>query len=439
MRHRNILIIFLAVLTFSSCREEEDCMLNPTDLLTAAESDTGMTGKFNVVWNAINTGYAFWDVTDVDWDQRYREYKPLFVELDQQIDTMEITSLDTITALGKTLFQGLLSGLKDHHMVVWIKVLDDYKIKIWPSDAETQSRSYYHTAGQTEFVTTFLPEIEEDPHVKDYQTCRFTFPDVDPAGHTTFVYHLDNGMIIPYLWNASFMDKSSVDKLIAQYLRDPFYQEDVANALMWDSIYNAYAELVVNTPKDKLAGVILDLRTNGGGAMAALPNYVNLFAGEEKTYWETRYKEGMGRYDMSAWIPFRIGMPEKHRDLGAEGIPVVVLCDINSVSCAEITTGSIKQMPTGYVIGERSRGGHGPLSGDTDALYNVTYGGVIGDASLSKGYFIYTSNYENRPVGQPCLEGIGITPDEEVLYNDKGYRGQFDAAIQYIKCYNGIN
>ena len=146
----------------------------------------------------------------------------------------------------------------------------------------------------------------------------------------------------------------------------------------------------------------------------------------------TRYKEGPGRLEYSAWCPYYIAPnADYHRDINAENIPYVVLVDINSVSMAEIEPLTIKAtFPSAYIIGERTYGGTCPLQNDA---VDLGYGGPFGNSS-SYNHYVYTSTFEAL-IGGRTRESEGITPDETVLRKDDpthSFKPQLDAALNYI-------
>ena len=145
----------------------------------------------------------------------------------------------------------------------------------------------------------------------------------------------------------------------------------------------------------------------------------------------TRYKEGPGRLEHSVWSPVTIKPSSENRDLASEDIPYVVLSNIYSISMGEITTYNISQLPTGYVIGERTYGATGPLLSDA---IDLTYGGPFGDIERERHY-VYTSTYEIKTHDGFVPEGKGFTPNKEVLTRDAGVKGQLDAALEYIMSY----
>ena len=202
---------------------------------------------------------------------------------------------------------------------------------------------------------------------------------------------------------------------------------DAANLL--DHWLTAIAE----TPREQLAGVILDNRSNSGGYQDDLDYLVGPYIHEKTEVFKTRYKEGPGRLEHSVWTPYYIfPQSQYHRDITAENIPYVILCDINSESMGETEEMIMREvLPTSYIIGERTFGATGPLQ--PVAYINLTYGGPFGNI-MTMNHDVYTSTFEASFDGQ-ILEGIGCVPDQEVLR--KNYNGDFkpqlDAAIEYIK------
>ena len=73
---------------------------------------------------------------------------------------------------------------------------------------------------------------------------------------------------------------------------------DAANLL--DHWLTAIAE----TPREQLAGVILDNRSNSGGYQDDLDYLVGPYIHEKTEVFKTRYKEGPGRLEHSVWTPY---------------------------------------------------------------------------------------------------------------------------------------
>ena len=213
------------------------------------------------------------------------------------------------------LYTGLVGGMTDHHMSFVVKNLypapDDPSpyVSVAPYNLEIPTRDYYFESSGEENagIQSFLGNIESQYSVEAHESCVAYVPDLG----MTVVYHyilfvLPDGRKVPYLWQSS-------------------------------------------------AGIMPVMLQNGEGAQL-LDHYFQAIM-------ETRYKEGPGRLEYSVWTPYYIFPNTRyHRDITAERIPYVILCDINSVSMGEIEPMTIKAvLPTAHTIGERTHGGTGPL------------------------------------------------------------------------------
>ena len=230
------------------------------------------------------------------------------------------------------------------------------------------------------------------------------------------LFRLSDGRKIPYLWQSS-----------AGIM--PIMLQNGEGAQLLDHYFRAITE----TPREQLAGIILDNRCNRGGYQDELDFLIGNYLNEKTEIMKTRYKEGPGRLEHSPWTPYYIFPNTRyHRDITAENIPYVILCDINSVSMGEIEPMTIKAvLPTAHTIGERTHGGTGPLQPAN--CIDLNYGGPFGISNLSVGHYVYTSTFEAQISGK-VWEGIGHTPDEIVLRKDYNgdFKPQMDAAFQYI-------
>ncbi|MBQ8158101.1 MAG: hypothetical protein IJ081_03685 [Prevotella sp.] len=187
----------------------------------------------------------------------------------------------------------------------------------------------------------------------------------------------------------------------------------------------------------KLGGVIIDVRSNGGGiqfdgtfvAGALLPA-----GGFQFGY--SRFKRGTGRYDYSPLMPnIMPTMDEEHEIINDK--PVVLLVNSRSVSMSEITAQAVKVMPNGKVIGKRTYGG---LCGLTASeKHSQNYAGYIGVEGKTPVYG-YVPSLASFTMDKQQLEGVGISPDIEVALDENlfyspasGRDTQLDRALQYIR------
>ena len=427
-----ITIAAILVLVGSSCRKEADYMPYIGENGKLAYST--YTEQFDYLWRVLSTGYVFWDVDTTDWDAMYERFLPAFQELDEKYERQGFVPTEEL----QTLYTGLVSGLVDHHLTFRVRNLhpapDDQNaavsvtpyaleiptVSVTPYALEIPTRDYYYeSAGEeNQGIQIFLQNIENQYAVEAHESCVAYEPNLGMS--VTYHYilcRLPDGRKIPYLWQSS-----------AGIM--PIMLQNGEGAQLLDHYFRAITE----TPREQLAGIILDNRCNRGGYQDDLDYLVGSYLNQKTEIMKTRYKEGPGRLEHSPWTPYYIFPNTRyHRDITAENIPYVVLCDINSVSMGEIEPMTIKAvLPTAHTIGERTHGGTGPLQ-PTNCI-DLNYGGPFGTSNLSVGHYVYTSTFEAQISGK-VWEGIGHTPDEIVLRKDHDgdLKPQLDAAFRYIQ------
>ena len=417
---RNILILAIIALVFSGCRKEADYhpYIGETDQLAYDSYAT----QFEFLWKCMSTGYVFWDVDPTDWDAVYDEYMPKFESLDAQHEAGLEVTLEELNAL----YKGAVGGMKDHHMSFRVRNLYPATVDnapyltVQPGLMEVEQRDYYiEPRGEEQSkLIAFFGEMESYYEIEAHESATAS---VEELG-TTVTYHyffikLADGRKIPYLWQSM--------AALTPVLRD--------TTSAGYPLLTHWLTAITETPREELAGIILDNRANRGGYQDDLDYLIGTFLNERTEILRTRYKEGPGRLEHSVWTPYYIDPQiQYHRDITAENIPYVILCDINSVSMGEIEPLTIKAvLPTSYVIGERTYGGTGPLQ--PASCIDLNYGGPFGDISTMHHY-VYTSSFEAQ-IGGKVLEGIGCNPDQIILRKDYNgdFKPQLDAAIEYIK------
>ena len=421
---RNIIILAIIALIFSGCRKEAD--YHPYIGENSNLAYDSYSTQFEYLWKCISTGYVFWDVDETDWDAVYSEYMPKFKALDAKHDAGEnVNSADL-----EPLYKGAFGGLRDHHMTVVVKNIfpsadgGNY-VFVTPSDIEVVTRDYYFesAAQEQEHLTAFFDEMDSHYNIETHESV--TAPVEELGAEVTYHYFLiklEDGRKIPYLWQSK--------AALTPVMRAAGSAGEIGIAA---SIIDHWLTAITETPREQLAGFILDNRANRGGFQDDLDYLVGTFLNSRTEIMKTRYKEGPGRLEHSAWTPYYIDAQSNyHRDITAENIPYVVICDLNSVSMGEIEPMTIKAvLPTSYIIGERTWGGTGPLQPVT--AIDLNFGGPFGNTG-TMNHYVYTSSFESQ-IGGKVYEGIGFTPDKEVLRkNHNGdFKPQLDAAIEYIK------
>ena len=423
MRKISIIILAAIALAFSSCRKTPDYV--PYIGETSKLAYRTYAEQFDVLWNNINTGYVFWDVDSTDWDAVYEKYMPQFEALDMRIESGNGVATKEL----QVLYDEIMGGLIDHHMSIQIKNLyggGNNIISVNPANNEIKTRDYYLKGSYDLYdeINQFnkkLASNSNSAYKVSYGGYEKVSTDDGQIVICYILFELPDGRLVPYLWQNGYkmsLIMSGVNNSSSSYYKA---------AQLIDKWKNA----ALKTPKNKLAGVILDNRCNNGGSLSDLNHVISPFIKKDLVVMSTRYKEGPGRLEHSVWAPVTIKASTENRDLASENIPYVVLSNIYSISMGEITTYSISQLPTGYVIGERTYGATGPLLSNA---IDFTYGGPFGDIE-DEQHYVYTSTYEIKTHEGFVPEGVGFTPDKEVLTRDAGVKGQLDAALEYIRSY----
>lgn len=163
-----------------------------------------------------------------------------------------------------------------------------------------------------------------------------------------------------------------------------------------------------------LKGIILDLRSNGGGLLNEAVNLVNVFVPRGELVASTRGK-----------------VPEWDLNLRTQGtpvdkeIPVVVLMDKMSASASEVTAGALQDLDRAVVMGQRSYGkglvqntkelGYNARIKLTTAKYYVPSGRCIQSVRYKDGEPVDIPESERAQFktrnGRIVLDGGGIKPD----------------------------
>jgi len=397
-------------MAITGCREQGDVYMDPNDSMNM--NYTTYAEQFDVIWRGINTHYVFWSEDKTNWDAVYQTMMPKFRALDSlyKADTTVVDSAAYVM-----LYSEACSSLLDHHMaIMWRDVHTNKQYVFRPGEKEVRSRDY--TMGQVYTSDTIISCIKEGITAGMLDGGRW--------GKWGENYHnffgtatLEDGRKVAYLWQDGFTMSQAINSQATNEEEAQF----IKNIKSW---------MLMCTTEPNLAGIILDNRNNLGGAVNDLRLIVSPFITEPIHFADIRYKEGMGRYEYTAWEASIVDtVADAKRNLEAEHIPYVVLTNAYSISMGETSASVIKMMPTGHMIGERTFGAHGMLINQHSLFYNGTFG------SKSDKHYIYTANLQVNFTDGGILEGTGITPDQEALQADFGYNGVLQKALDYIKGY----
>ncbi|MDB5005639.1 MAG: peptidase [Mucilaginibacter sp.] len=145
-----------------------------------------------------------------------------------------------------------------------------------------------------------------------------------------------------------------------------------------DEVTNALVSLKKNNPN----GIILDLRSNGGGILQEAVKIVNLFVPKDVEVVSQRGKIAEKNFTYNT-----VGAPLE------PNLPLVVLVNGHSASASEIVAGSLQDLDRAIIIGQRSYG-----KGLVQQTFNLPYNSLV-KITIAK-YFI--------PSGR-CIQEIDYT------------------------------
>ena len=224
--------------------------------------------------------------------------------------------------------------------------------------------------------------------------------------------------------------------LVEDEIKDPDLKAKIAKG--WDGIIGIqkmYATLNSVVSKDEWAvnetvtkkdfkGVIVDLRGNGGGAVAFLSSIWGLFFKDETQFGYVRYKAGYSRLEYTPWTSFSLAKDYTNEELEANyAKPVAVIVNGYSVSCSEISCVIAKLLEKSAIVGHTTFGGTCALSDRT-----VFNSGPFTSEHLN----IYTTTYQFVNMEKKSFETTGIEPDIATELDPKKDNA-YIAAVDWVK------
>ena len=154
---------------------------------------------------------------------------------------------------------------------------------------------------------------------------------------------------------------------------------------------------------------ILDLRGNGGGLLEAAIDVSSAFLDDGLVLKENRRGEEPQTYKV------------RRRDHKLLTQPLVVLVDGGSASASEITAGALQDHNRAPLIGERTYG-----KGSVQLVYDLSDQSSL-HVTVAKWF---------TPAGH-SIDGVGLTPDIEVLFTEEDHQQnrdpQFQRALEYLQ------
>ena len=259
-------------------------------------------------------------------------------------------------------------------------------------------------------------------------------PDYKDNGFDIKSAVLDDGVV--YLYLSNFM-------LYPYLVKDPQFFTSASPTVLeqnqtivdiWNNWFSNIQEMKKN---GTLKGVIIDVRSNGGGFVSDTPYVLGALIPQDIQTGYIRQKNGVGRYDYNPFLPFKLSALSTPHETITE--PIVVLTNCFSASMSEATAMGAKVLSNARVVGKRSWGATGTLVIKPECYSNV-YAGCIGEEGITPVY-IYLTRFSLFSMDKKIYEGVGVEPDIEVdfdedLFYTTGCDTQLERALQYIQTGN---
>ncbi|MBR0381029.1 MAG: S41 family peptidase [Eubacterium sp.] len=160
-----------------------------------------------------------------------------------------------------------------------------------------------------------------------------------------------------------------------------------------DNTDELFEKALKDLSKQKMKGLIIDLRNNGGGLVNTCTNMLSRIVPEGDLLVYTQDKQG-NRNEY------------KSTSKATVDVPIVILVNGNSASASEIMTGCLKDYKLATIVGSKTYG-----KGIVQNIFPLSDGTALKFTTAK----YYTPNGKN-------IHEIGIEPDIKVELDDEAYR-----------------
>lgn len=207
------------------------------------------------------------------------------------------------------------------------------------------------------------------------------------------------------IYNEVFIDFRYLETSSKPSPDSPFIEGEIANNIgylhigSFDGAEHLFKEIDSILKRAALKkGLIIDVRTNGGGKDVNSRMVLSRFADQKRLIRKIRYRNGPNHSDFTPFIYNEIEPNGFYFDK-----PLVLITDQSTFSAAEDFVLGMRQFPTVTILGEFTGGGSGnPATFD-----------------LPNGWLFTVSRWQIfQPENNELYEGFGLEPDSVVLQNN---------------------
>ncbi len=270
------------------------------ELFFAQVPDSTPLSIFEQVWTFVDREYSFFDYKGIDWDQKYEDYRPLI--------SNEMTNRELFDVLADMLFE-----LKDGHVNL-VSGFDRSRNWQWYLDADP---NYDYSVLERYY---FLDPVT-GRSVHEYVGNAFILMDFADGDDTT-----TNG-------DVGYIHYRSFGSMVAE--------EDM------DYVIDRFANH---------AGLIIDVRNNGGGAVSNVFTIADRLTDEVALVAQEQLKTGPGHDDFT---PLQILALIPPAGRGTYTKPIVVLTNASCYSATNYFVTVVGELEHVTVMGDRTGGGGG--------------------------------------------------------------------------------
>lgn len=360
---------------FSSCQKD-------VAAIKAPEKYTTFSDVFEGFWIGMNKNYVFWDVDTTNWDKVYQQYQPVFATLNKDNPEDQKKSVKY--------FKEMLGNIVDGHFDITFKPSAIQDSSFYPAllrKAKADPDFYYIIPDDH-----FLSAIPDNYLDNGYKTAAIELNDdnlavVSGTINNSILYFYFNKFLLWDAWDDAFGEDTQGNST-------PNNEAGAVLAYFFNHLKNL---------PPNIKGIIIDVRENPGGNILDQNFLLGRFIDKPLVIGQTRYKLNPGRLDYTPWAdavikPFQNGNSIR--------VPVIALVNKHTISMAEVLAMTVKSLPNGKLVGERTWGGHGGLMETED--FNGGSFRVPGFLTVNAASTMF--RYKDGKI----YEGIGVPPDIEI-------------------------
>ncbi len=344
--------------------------LSCTKLFIKPDSTSEPERNFEIFWNDINNGYPYFSEDNINWKDRYKQYKPL------------VTPSTSITQL-YNYFTQMLSGFSDGHLSV------KYNGNTYSNEKRESNDAQLVKNDGSEF---FITNSDVYYYYHFYRV--------------NAIYLDSNSYVVKKATNGIANNLNEDTVCIYGYRKqDNILYINITSFLTHYSLDNLLVQIFKDYPDSK--GLILDLRMNGGGNLGTMWNAMSVFMPEGIS--EVRYaynKEKVGPLPENFGAETYFAIHGNNYPLTFTQ-PIVVLANRLTVSAAEHAVLALREI-------NKVRNKKIKIIGD----YTFGATSFIVERTLPCGIQYTLVNNKTTDINHNIIERTGVRPDEFSYIND---------------------